>query len=79
MWKSSGQESTDDAIDAERERVKADGVSLKKKVEQKTLREEREKFSRRQKKPKKKVETRAGPSHTHDAQVRYRDAPLSGY
>ena len=80
MWKSGGQESTDDAIDDERERVKADGVVEKKKVEQKTRREEREKFSRRQKKPKKKnVETRAGPSHTHDAQVRYRDAPLSGY
>ena len=74
MWKSSGQESTDDPIDDERERVKADGVSLKKKVEQKTLREER-KFHD----AKKKVETRAGPSHTHDAQVRYRDAPLSGY
>ena len=79
MWKSGGQESTDDAIDDERECVNADGVVEKKKVEQKTRREEREKFSRRQKKPKKNVETRASPSHTHDAQVRYRDAPLSGY
>ena len=61
MWKSSGQESTDDAIDAERERVKADGV-VEKKVEQKTRREERE-ISRRQKRPK-SVEIRAGPSHT---------------
>ena len=64
MWKSSDRESTDDAIDAERERVKADGVSLKKKVEQKTLREEREKFSRRQKKPKKKWKLAPVP-HTH--------------
>ena len=63
MWKSSGQESTDDAIDAERERVKADGVSLKKKVEQKTLREERN-FHDAKRNPKKMWKLAPVP-HTH--------------
>ena len=79
MWKSGGQESTDDAIDDERERVKADGVVEKKRSNKRRAERRERNFHDAKRNQKKMWKTRAGPSHTHDAQVRYRDAPLSGY